>query len=135
MLTDRASNALAGYPAQSMQATGQGAGIASNGINNANAGAGGIVAAVALLLLLPGSFLAAGTAVVQRWLLSPTLRSRRAVFLLDEADPEVPLGLLPPGKGNGEKGGKAGGQFPPSPASGSFCPLSSLGSLLVPRLR
>lgn len=40
-LLDRANNALAGYPAMSMQATGQGAGLAGSGINLVNnAGAG-----------------------------------------------------------------------------------------------
>jgi hypothetical protein len=41
-LTDRASNALAGYPAMGMAATGAGAGFAANGVNIANAGAGGM---------------------------------------------------------------------------------------------
>jgi hypothetical protein len=42
MLVDRASNALAGYPAAAIGVTGQGAGIGGNQINVANAGAGGI---------------------------------------------------------------------------------------------
>jgi hypothetical protein len=42
MLTDRAANALAGYPAAAMGATGQGAGIGTNQISAANMGAGGI---------------------------------------------------------------------------------------------
>jgi len=41
-LTDRASNALAGYPAMGMQATGAGAGFAASGVNIANAGAAGM---------------------------------------------------------------------------------------------
>jgi hypothetical protein len=41
-LTDRATNALAGYPAMSMQTTGQGATMAAGGINIANAGVTGI---------------------------------------------------------------------------------------------
>lgn len=41
-LTDRASNALAGYPAMSMQTTGSGAGFGSSGINIANTGANGM---------------------------------------------------------------------------------------------
>lgn len=43
-LTDRASNALAGYPSMGMQATGAGAGFASSGIGIANAGAVGMSA-------------------------------------------------------------------------------------------
>lgn len=42
MLTDRASNALAGYPSMAMGATGQGAGLGMNQISAANMGAGGI---------------------------------------------------------------------------------------------
>lgn len=42
MLTDRAVNALAGYPAQASSLTGQGASLAAGGLNIANAGAGGI---------------------------------------------------------------------------------------------
>ncbi len=41
-LTDRATNALAGYPAMSMQATGQGASMAAGGVNVVNAGASGM---------------------------------------------------------------------------------------------
>lgn len=41
-LTDRASNALAGYPAMGMQATGAGAGLAASGVNIVNAGAAGM---------------------------------------------------------------------------------------------
>jgi hypothetical protein len=41
-LTDRASNALAGYPAMGMQATGAGAGIGSSGISMANTGLAGL---------------------------------------------------------------------------------------------
>lgn len=41
-LTDRATNALAGYPSMTMSANGQGAQMAANGINIANAGAQGI---------------------------------------------------------------------------------------------
>lgn len=41
-LTDRASNALAGYPAMSMQATGAGAGIGASGISIANTGLAGL---------------------------------------------------------------------------------------------
>lgn len=42
MLTDRASNALAGYPAAAMGATGQGAGMGAQQLGLANQGAGGI---------------------------------------------------------------------------------------------
>lgn len=42
VLTDRVNNALAGYPAQSAQATGAGAGYGAGGVNVLNAGAGGI---------------------------------------------------------------------------------------------
>ena len=42
MLTDRAANALSGFPAMSMQATGAGAQYAGNGINIANAGLNGM---------------------------------------------------------------------------------------------
>lgn len=42
-LTDRATNALAGYPAMGMQATGQGAQFAASGINLANQGAAGMM--------------------------------------------------------------------------------------------
>lgn len=42
ILTDRANNALAGFPAQSMAATGAGAGYGAGGVNVLNAGAGGI---------------------------------------------------------------------------------------------
>lgn len=41
-LTDRANNALAGYPAMSMQATGAGAGYGAAGLGLANAGLGGM---------------------------------------------------------------------------------------------
>jgi hypothetical protein len=41
-LTDRASNALAGYPAMSMGASGQGAAMAASGLNVVNAGASGM---------------------------------------------------------------------------------------------
>jgi hypothetical protein len=41
-LTDRAANALAGYPAMSSAASNQGAGIAANGVNVVNAGAAGM---------------------------------------------------------------------------------------------
>lgn len=41
-LTDRASNALAGYPAMGMQATGAGAGIGASGISMANTGLAGL---------------------------------------------------------------------------------------------
>ena len=41
-LTDRANNALAGYPAMSMQASGQGANLAAGGLNVVNAGAAGM---------------------------------------------------------------------------------------------
>lgn len=41
-LTDRASNALAGYPAMSMTATGQGAGFGASGISIANTGLAGL---------------------------------------------------------------------------------------------
>jgi hypothetical protein len=41
-LTDRATNALAGYPAMSMQASGQGANLAAGGLNVVNAGASGM---------------------------------------------------------------------------------------------
>jgi hypothetical protein len=41
-LTDRATNALAGYPAMSMQATGQGASMAAGGVNVVNAGTSGM---------------------------------------------------------------------------------------------
>lgn len=50
-LTDRASNALAGYPAMGMQATGAGAGYGMAGLNVANQGLAG----------LNGGFGAAGT--------------------------------------------------------------------------
>lgn len=40
-LTDRATNALAGYPAMGMSTTGAGAGFAANGIGISNAGAAG----------------------------------------------------------------------------------------------
>lgn len=40
-LTDRASNALSGYPAMGMSTTGSGAGFGANGMNIANAGASG----------------------------------------------------------------------------------------------
>lgn len=43
-LTDRAQNALAGYPAMSMQATGSGAGFGGMGLNLANAGSAGSMA-------------------------------------------------------------------------------------------
>ncbi|CAN7346530.1 hypothetical protein LJR074_001983 [Acidovorax sp. LjRoot74] len=43
-LTDRATNALAGYPSMGMQATGAGAGFAASGIGIANAGASGMSA-------------------------------------------------------------------------------------------
>lgn len=42
-LTDRATNALAGYPAMGMQATGAGAGYGGMGLDAANRGAGGIL--------------------------------------------------------------------------------------------
>jgi len=42
MLQDRANNALAGYPAQGMAATGAGAGYGAGGVGVANAGVGGI---------------------------------------------------------------------------------------------
>jgi hypothetical protein len=42
MLTDRATNALAGYPAAAMGATGQGAAMGASGLGIANQGAGGI---------------------------------------------------------------------------------------------
>lgn len=45
-LTDRATNALAGYPAMSSAATGQGAALAANGVNIVNAGADGMGAGV-----------------------------------------------------------------------------------------
>lgn len=41
-LTDRATNALAGYPSMSMAATGQGAGFGSNGLGIANTGLAGM---------------------------------------------------------------------------------------------
>lgn len=41
-LTDKATNALAGYPAMGMQATGQGAQLAAGGINLANQGLAGL---------------------------------------------------------------------------------------------
>jgi len=41
-LTDRATNALAGYPALGMQASGAGAGFAASGVNLANAAAAGM---------------------------------------------------------------------------------------------
>lgn len=41
-LTDRAVNALAGYPAMSSAATGQGAALAASGVNVVNAGAAGM---------------------------------------------------------------------------------------------
>lgn len=41
-MTDRATNALAGYPAMGMQATGQGAQMAAGGINIANSGLQGL---------------------------------------------------------------------------------------------
>lgn len=41
-LTDRATNALAGYPAMGMQATGAGAGIGASGISMANTGLAGL---------------------------------------------------------------------------------------------
>ena len=41
-LTDRASNALAGYPAMGMSATGSGAGFGTSGLNTANAGLAGL---------------------------------------------------------------------------------------------
>jgi hypothetical protein len=41
-LTDRANNALAGYPAMSMQATGQGASMAAGGVNVVNSGVSGM---------------------------------------------------------------------------------------------
>lgn len=40
-LTDRAANALAGYPAQALSATGQEAGIAAQGVSTTNAGVAG----------------------------------------------------------------------------------------------
>lgn len=41
-MTDRANNALAGYPAMGMQATGAGAGYGAGGLNVVNAGLGGM---------------------------------------------------------------------------------------------
>lgn len=41
-LTDRAANALAGYPAMGMQASGQGANLAAGGVNVVNAGLSGM---------------------------------------------------------------------------------------------
>ena len=41
-LTDRASNALAGYPAMGMQTTGSGAGFGASGLSLANAGLSGM---------------------------------------------------------------------------------------------
>jgi len=41
-LTDRATNALAGYPAMGMQATGAGAQFAASGLNLANSGLAGM---------------------------------------------------------------------------------------------
>lgn len=41
-MTDRANNALAGYPAMGMQATGAGAGFGAQGLNLANAGLAGM---------------------------------------------------------------------------------------------
>ena len=41
-MTDRANNALAGYPAMTMQATGAGSSIAGGSVNTLNAGVGGI---------------------------------------------------------------------------------------------
>lgn len=41
-LTDRATNALAGYPAMSAAASGQGASIAAGGVGTVNAGVGGM---------------------------------------------------------------------------------------------
>lgn len=41
-LTDRATNALAGYPSMSMTATGQGAGFGANGLSIANTGLSGM---------------------------------------------------------------------------------------------
>jgi len=41
-LTDRATNALAGYPAMGMQATGAGAGLAASGVNIVNAAGAGM---------------------------------------------------------------------------------------------
>jgi len=46
-LTDRAVNALAGYPAMSSAATGQGAALAAGGVNVVNAGAAGMNAGAA----------------------------------------------------------------------------------------
>ena len=46
-LTDRAANALAGYPAMSAAASGQGAAMAASGLNLANAGAAGVNAGYA----------------------------------------------------------------------------------------
>lgn len=42
MLTDRATNALAGYPSTVAGSSGQGAAIGAGGVNTANAGVGGI---------------------------------------------------------------------------------------------
>jgi len=43
-LTDRAANALSGYPAMSSAVSGQGATLAAGGVNTANAGAAGLMA-------------------------------------------------------------------------------------------
>lgn len=47
MLTDRATNSLAGYPAMAAQTTGQGAQLAASGLGLANMGAGGMNAGYA----------------------------------------------------------------------------------------
>lgn len=54
-LTDRATNALAGYPSLGMNATGQGAGIGASGVTIANTGAAGMNAGFQSAAQIAGS--------------------------------------------------------------------------------
>lgn len=62
-LTDRAANALAGYPAMSSAATGQGAALAANGVNIVNASADGMGAGVGRAATVAGQMGANATSM------------------------------------------------------------------------
>jgi hypothetical protein len=97
-LTDRATNALAGYPAMSMSASGQGAQIAAGGVNVANAGAAGMTAGAGAAAGVAGQM---GSNATSMWNAQANYKTAQDKLAADNDPLNTVLGAVAGGVGTG----------------------------------
>ena len=97
-LTDRATNALAGYPAMSLGASGQGAQIAAGGVNVANAGAAGMTAGASAAGTLGGQM---GSNATSMWNAQANYKTAQDKLAAENDPFNTVLGAVAGGVGTG----------------------------------